>query len=108
MSYRYMRVLIFFDLPTLTVNDRQNYRNFRKFLIQNGFMMMQESVYSKITKNMSSAEAITFKVKQNIPPDGLVQMITITEKQYSKMEILVGDVKNEYITDDRKLIVIWI
>ena len=45
MSYRYMRVLIFFDLPTLTVNDRQNYRTFRKFLIQNGFMMMQESVY---------------------------------------------------------------
>ena len=55
---------------------------------------------------MSSAEAITFRVKQNIPPDGLVQMITITEKQYSKMEILVGDVKNEYITDDRKLIVL--
>lgn len=106
MSYRYMRVLLFFDLPTLTVNDRTNYRKFRNFLIKNGFMMMQESVYSKIAKNMSSAEAIARKLRQNTPPDGLVQMIIITEKQYSKMEILIGEANKEYITDDRKLVIL--
>ena len=47
MSYRFMRVIVFFDLPTLTLEDKKEYRNFRKFLLKRGFAMMQESVYSK-------------------------------------------------------------
>lgn len=62
MSYRYMRLIVMFDLPTLTVEDMRSYRDFRKFLIKNGFMMMQESVYSKIALNQSMANLITNKV----------------------------------------------
>ena len=47
MSYRFMRVLVMFDLPTETSLQRKNYRKFRKTLIKNGFIMMQESVYVK-------------------------------------------------------------
>lgn len=107
MSYRFMRVLVFFDLPTKTLIDKKNYRDFRRFLIKNGFMMMQESVYAKISKNMPSAIAIGNKIKENIPKKGLVQMLIITEKQYSRMEILIGEENNEYITDDRRLIILW-
>lgn len=95
-----------FDLPTLTVEDMRSYRDFRKFLIKNGFMMMQESVYSKIALNQSMANLITNRVRENKPPKGLVQMFTITEKQFSRMEILVGDISEEYITDDRRLIIL--
>lgn len=95
-----------FDLPTLTVEDMKSYRDFRKFLIKNGFMMMQESIYSKITLNQSMANLITNRVRENKPPKGLVQMFTITEKQFSRMEILVGDISEEYITDDRRLIIL--
>ena len=106
MSYRYMRVIVMFDLPTITAIDMKNYRLFRRFLIKNGFMMMQESVYSKIAINQSVASLIANKVRANKPPKGLVQMFTITEKQFSRMEILVGDISEEYITDDRRLIIL--
>ena len=45
MSYRYMRVIVFFDLPVDTLEHKRAYRKFRKFLIEKGFLMMQESVY---------------------------------------------------------------
>lgn len=106
MSYRYMRIIVMFDLPTLNSIDMKNYRIFRKFLVKNGFMMMQESVYSKIALNQSMANLIANKVRDNKPPKGLVQMFIITEKQFSRMEILVGEVSEEYITDDRRLIIL--
>ncbi|WP_197273095.1 CRISPR-associated endonuclease Cas2 [Lagierella massiliensis] len=106
MSYRYMRIIVMFDLPTLNSIDMKNYRTFRKFLVKNGFMMMQESVYSKIALNQSMANLIANKVRDNKPPKGLVQMFIITEKQFSRMEILVGEVSEEYITDDRRLIIL--
>lgn len=96
-----------FDLPTLNATDMRSYREFRKFLIKNGFMMMQESVYTKIALNQSMAQLIANKVRDNKPDKGLVQMFIITEKQFSRMEILVGEVSDEYITDDRRLIILW-
>ena len=56
MSYRFMRVLVMFDLPTETSIQRRNYRKFRKSLIKNGFIMMQESVYVKLAMNQGSAD----------------------------------------------------
>lgn len=106
MSYRYMRLIVMFDLPTLNATDMRSYREFRKFLIKNGFMMMQESVYTKIALNQSMAQLIDNKVRDNKPEKGLVQMFIITEKQFSRMEILVGEVSDEYITDDRRLIIL--
>lgn len=106
MSYRYMRLIVMFDLPTSDFIDMKNYRSFRKFLIRNGFMMMQESIYSKIAINQSVAKLIANKVRENKPPKGLVQMFIITEKQFSRMEILVGEISEEYITDDRRLIIL--
>lgn len=106
MSYRYMRLIVMFDLPTLNATDMRSYREFRKFLIKNGFMMMQESVYTKIALNQSMAQLIANKVRDNKPDKGLVQMFIITEKQFSRMEILVGEVSDEYITDDRRLIIL--
>ena len=47
MSYRYMRMIIFFDLPSVTYADQKEYNKFHKFLIKNGYIMMQESVYTK-------------------------------------------------------------
>jgi CRISPR-associated protein Cas2 len=43
-----MRVLVFFDLPVVTGEQRRAYVKFRKFLVKNGFLMLQESVYCKL------------------------------------------------------------
>ena len=48
MSYRYMRVIVMFDLPVKSSADIREYNHFRKYLIKTGFIMMQESVYCKL------------------------------------------------------------
>jgi len=101
-----MRVIVFFDLPTITYADRRAYSRFRKFLITNGFVMMQESVYSRIALNSTAAEAITNNIRKNKPPSGLVQMLIITEKQYNKMEFIVGVHNSQIIDSDERLVVI--
>ena len=84
-----MRILVFFDLPTETSKDRKIYSRFRKFLIKEGFIMMQESVYTKLALNNSITNAIRDKIEKNKPPKGIVQMLVITEKQFSSMEYIV-------------------
>lgn len=106
MSYRFMRVIVFFDLPVLTSEERKEYRRFRKFLIKSGFMMMQESVYCKLAVNSSAAETIVNNIKRNKPKSGLVQALKVTEKQYSKMEYVVGDSKSSVIDSDQRIIIL--
>ncbi|MBO0448145.1 CRISPR-associated endonuclease Cas2 [Enterococcus sp. MJM12] len=91
MSYRYMRMLVMFDLPTDTSDDRKAYRKFRKFLLSEGFIMHQFSVYSKILLNGSAKTAMVARLKQNNPRKGLVNILTVTEKQFSRMVYLCGD-----------------
>ena len=90
-----MRILVMFDLPVGTEAERKNYRMFRKHLIKSGFLMLQESVYCKIAQNSTMADAIISNVKKNRPDHGLVQVLKITEKQYSKMEIIIGGKSNQ-------------
>ncbi|MFR1757209.1 MAG: CRISPR-associated endonuclease Cas2 [Clostridia bacterium] len=84
-----MRILVFFDLPTETAKDRKNYSQFRKFLIKEGFIMMQESVYAKLVLNNSITNSIKDKISKNKPQKGIVQMLIITEKQFNSMEYIV-------------------
>ncbi len=104
MSYRFMRMLIFFDLPTETSSDRRNYRLFRKMLIRNGFLMMQESVYCKLLLNTSAEKTAAEVIRKNKPPKGIVQMLTITEKQFAKMEWIVGTFQSDVISSDERMI----
>lgn len=106
MSYRFVRILVLFDLPVLTVENRRNYSRFRKFLIRNGFMMMQESVYCRMALNQSIANSIISNIRANKPPEGLVQILTVTEKQFSKMELITGSYTSEVIDSDERLIII--
>ena len=105
MSYRFMRILIMFDLPTLTAQDRREYRKFRKYLIMSGFLMLQESIYSKLVLNTTSADIIMRSVRRNKPEEGSLFMLSVTEKQFSKMEILVGD-KNHDVIDTTERVVL--
>lgn len=106
MSYRYMRVIVFFDLPVLTGANRKDYRAFHKYLIKNGFLMMQESVYCKLAQNSTMADAIVDNIKKNKPADGLVQVLRVTEKQFNKMDFIVGTKKSEVLDTDERLVIL--
>lgn len=101
-----MRIIVMFDLPVGTESERKDYRLFRKYLVKSGFLMMQESVYSKIAQNSTMADAIIENVKKNKPRAGLVQLLRITEKQYSKMEYIVGESKSDVVDSDERLIIL--
>ncbi|MBQ8425355.1 MAG: CRISPR-associated endonuclease Cas2 [Clostridia bacterium] len=85
-----MRLIVFFDLPSVTKKDLMEYRRFRKFLIKNGFIMMQESVYSRLVLNNNSTKLLKNQLKKNLPSAGLVQVMQITEKQFNDIEYLIG------------------
>ncbi len=101
-----MRVIVLFDLPVTTAAQRREYTRFRKFLLKSGFVMQQESVYSKLALNTMVAQRIAENVRKSKPNEGLVQMLTITEKQYSRMEILVGETKSEVLQSDERLVIL--
>ena len=106
MSYRFMRMIVFFDLPTETAEDLRNYRRFRGGLIKNGFVMMQKSVYSKLLLNSTASETAREAVIKIRPPAGIVQMLVITEKQFAKTEYITGEYKSDVISGDERTIVL--
>lgn len=99
-----MRVIIFFDLPVETVQNRREYTRFRKSLIKNGFIMMQESVYCKLALNQTAVNAIMETVRKNKPSGGLVMALMITEKQYARIEYIVGRSTGDIINSDERFI----
>lgn len=101
-----MRVVVFFDLPTETAKDRKVYSKFRKLLINEGFIMLQESVYAKLALNNSIANSIKEKIYKNKPMKGIVQMLTITEKQFSSIEYVVGEKRNDVLDDTERLVIL--
>ena len=99
-----MRLIVFFDLPTITLKDMAEYRGFRKYLLKSGFVMMQESVYSKLSLNNGSIELVKKQIKKHLPSGGLVQVLVVTENQYEKMEYLVGE-KGTSVIDSTERVV---
>lgn len=101
-----MRMIVFFDLPTKTAQDLSEYRKFRKVLITNGFVMMQESVYTKVILNQSMKTGVLEMLKKNKPPKGLVQALTVTEKQFAGSVNIVGQSVTNVIDTDERLIIL--
>lgn len=86
-----------FDLPSVDKKDLKQYQKWHKFLIRTGFIMMTESVYSRLVINKSVSASIKKLVKNNLPTKGEVQMIEITEKQFASIEYLLGAKKTNVI-----------
>lgn len=86
------------------MQNRREYTRFRKHLIKNGFIMMQESVYSKLALNQTAVNSIIDTVRKNKPSMGLVQVLTITEKQYARIEYLVGNSTGDIINNDERFV----
>ena len=86
-----MRLVLFFDLPVATAKQRKDYRIFRKFLLKDGFLPLQESVYAKLVVNDAAAGSAIARVRKNRPPEGLVQILRVTESQFATMDYITGD-----------------
>lgn len=87
---RFMRLIVMFDLPVITDKERKIATSFRKFLLDDGYIMMQFSVYSRICKNNDDLQKHINRLKIHSPKNGNIRMLQITEKQYSNIIMFAG------------------
>lgn len=85
-----MWVIVLFDLPTETKSERKAYAKFRKSLLEDGFSMMQFSVYMRHCGSDENAAVHIKRVKSALPEDGEVRIVKITDKQFGKIEVFHG------------------
>lgn len=91
--YRTMWVVVFFDLPTETPENKKNYVKFRKALLLDGFIMLQYSVYARCCPSEENAQVHLKRVEKIVPPDGQVRVLQLTGKQFERMKIYEGKIR---------------
>ena len=89
-EYQIMWIFVFFDLPTETKSERKRYAEFRKHLLRDGFTMFQFSIYLRHCPSREYAHVHIKRVKNFLPKDGYVGILTITDKQFGQMELFRG------------------
>ena len=101
-----MRMLVLFDLPMVTKEQKRTYSRFRRYLLSDGYDMIQYSVYGRLL-NGKDAQAKHFKrLITHLPPEGSIRCLTVTEKQFASMKLLVGMplFQEEAVTSDQMLL----
>lgn len=101
-----MRMMLLFDLPSVTYIDRKAYNRFRKFIMKEGFIMMQESVYVKLLLNNTAAKLQSERIRENAPTKGIVELLLVTEKQFSTIEYITGSKVTTIEDSDERLVII--
>ena len=81
-----MWIIVIFDLPTDTIQARKDYARFRKFLLEEGFTMMQYSVYMRHSASEENSQVHIKRIRSCLPPDGQVRIMKITNKQFGTIE----------------------
>lgn len=102
-----MRLICMFDLPSETNSEKKEYRIFRKNLLENGFVMLQYSIYYRSLPNRSSLKKYEGILKRFVPKGGNVRLLYVSEKQFQDMILLAGNrSKQEEIVGSNRLVVI--
>jgi len=88
---RFMRLFVFFDLPTNTKKQRKSATQFRNMLLKEAFNMIQFSVYVRVCKGQEIVNKYIEKLEDNLPKEGNIRVMQVTDKQYERMKILIGN-----------------
>lgn len=102
-GYRNMWILVFFDLPTETKQERKAYTNFRKALLKDGFTMFQFSIYLRHCSSRENKNVHVKRIKKLLPPNGNIGILSVTDKQFSMMEIFTGFRKTRAPAEPKQL-----
>ena len=87
---RFMWLFVLFDLPVGTKVERKTAAKFRKFLLEDGYMMLQFSVYARVCRGQEGVDKHLWRLDRHLPNKGSVRALQVTDKQYERMRILVG------------------
>ncbi len=89
-GFRTVWVFALFDLPVDTKEARREYTRFRKHLLEDGFIMLQYSVYARHCPSDENAQVHSGRIRGALPPDGEVRVLTITDHQFGRMQVFHG------------------
>ena len=93
--HKFMRILVFFDLPVKNKKKKKKATQFRTFLLKDGYYMVQYSVYARVCNGNDMVELHKQRLRMNVPDEGSIRVLTITEKQYDNVDVMLGK-KSKY------------
>lgn len=93
-------LIVAFDLPVLTTEQRKSATDFRKFLIDDGYQMIQYSVYARACVTFARQETHLSRVKQNLPEEGSVRAVFVTRAQWERSFVIQGSPASEAEAED--------
>jgi CRISPR-associated protein Cas2 len=102
---RILWLFVFFDLPVGTKAERRSATRFRNFLKDDGYMMLQYSVYVRVMRGEDAASKHVQRVTKSLPQKGSVRALQVTDKQYARMRLLLGEAKkNERVAPQQMVL----
>lgn len=101
-----MYLFVFFDLPVKSKAERRDATRFRNFLVNDGYDMMQLSIYTRVCRGQETADKHIERVKKNLPPKGSIRALQVTERQYARMKLLVGTPTRQEQTGTSQLVLL--
>lgn len=94
-------IFVAFDLPTETSKDRADYRKFRSYLVKNGYIMFQESLYYKVIRNNLNNAKEIHEVAVNAPDKGNIIALPLTINEMNKLRTINGSgINMEELTEE--------
>ncbi len=85
--------MVFFDLPVVGKEDRKRYSAFHRFLIKDGYDMVQFSVYARICNGQDALDKHVARLIAVTPKQGSVRYMQVTEKQFAGIHVVAGQKK---------------
>ncbi len=103
-KYELMWMIVFFDLPVLEKQERKDYTEFRNFLLDQGYTMVQYSIYAKVFSGKDACTKYYGLIERNLPPQGKVEILTVTDKQYENIKSYTGKTYNSRKKTENQLL----
>ena len=88
-------IMVMFDLPVLTDQERRVATRFRKELLDTGYLMIQFSVYARPCVSYEQMDTHIAKVKSIVPEAGNVRLMFMTDQQWANSETVIGPNYNQ-------------
>jgi CRISPR-associated protein Cas2 len=106
MEARFVWLFVLFDLPVGTKAQRRDANRFRNFLKDDGFMMLQFSVYARVCRGDDGATKHVARVTRNLPGQGSIRALQVTDRQYGRMRLLLGELTKTESVGSRQMVLL--
>lgn len=83
-------LMAMFDLPVMTRAERKAATRFRNDLLDNGFLMIQFSVYARPCVSFEQLHKHVGTVGKLVPNAGNIRLLYVTDEQWRKSLTVIG------------------